>query len=305
MKMNENNNAYPVYFDASIKDDNIIISGMQQYDFKCEDPLFLININRTATGKVSEITDDRYPGFYIGSQLASQLAIDLDPWGDVIHVMKIIPPTISNHKEVTTNIEFRSDDSDIHKVILERMNVNLEKSAALKKMNIAIYNHSFASENVAGIRINLDALEEEDPYAVSEKIGRTVQTVVEKYLLDLKDLKKLKNSDIRDNKTNENNKPYPVYPVYYDESIKDDNIVISIKDDNITIPGIKDFKCGNQLFLINIEATVTGVVSEIVDDRHPGFYIGGHLSSQLAIDNPGGDIIRVMKMPMISNHDNG
>lgn len=302
MKMNENNNAYPVYFDASIKDDNIIISGI--HDFECGESLFLINIEKTTTGKVSEITDDRHPGFYIGYQLACQLTIDLDPWGDVIHVMRIIPPTISNHKGATMNIEFRSDDPDIHKVILERMNISLEKSAALKKMNIAIYNHSSASENVAGIGINLDALEE-DPYAVSEKIGKVVQAFVAKYLLDLKSLKKLKNSDIRDNKTNENNKPYPVYPVYYDESIKDDNIVISIKDDNIIIPGIKDFKCGNQLFLINTEATVTGVVSEIVDNRDPGFYIGGYLASQLAIDNPGGGIIRVMEIPMISNHNNG
>ena len=132
-----------------------------------------------------------------------------------------------------------------------------------------------------------------------------VQAVVAKYLLDLKDLKKYESRGKDDNKTNENNKPYPVYPVYYDESIKDDNIVISIKDDNITIPGIKDFKCGYQLFLINIEATVTGVVSEIVDDRNPGFYIGDQLASQLAIGNPGGDIIRVMEIPMISNHNNG
>lgn len=302
--MSENNNAYPVYFDASIKDDNIIISGIR--DFECGESLFLINIEKTTTGKVSEITDDRHPGFYIGYQLACQLAIDLDPWGDVIHVMKIIPPTISNHKGVTMNIEFRSDDSDIHKVILEQMNISLEKVAALKKMNIAIYNHSSASENVVGIGINLDALEE-DPYPVSE----VVQAFVAKYLLDLKNLKKLKNRDMddnkcmEDNKTNENNKPYPVYPVYYDESIKDDNIVISIKDDNIIIPGIKDFKCGNQLFLINIEGTVTGVVSEIVDNRDPGFYIGYQLASQLAIDNPGGDVIRVMKIPMISNRNDG
>lgn len=91
--MNENNNAYPVYYDASIKDDNIIISGIR--DFECGESLFLINIEKTATGKVSEIVDDRYPGFYIGSQLACQLVIDMDPWGDVIRVMKI--PMISNH----------------------------------------------------------------------------------------------------------------------------------------------------------------------------------------------------------------
>ena len=170
--MNENNNAYPVYFDASIKDDNIIISGI--HDFKCGDPLFLINIDKTATGTVSEITDNRHPGFYIGNHLASQLVIDMDPWGDVIHAMKIIPPTISNHKGATMNIEFRSDDSDIHNVILEQMAVRLEKSKDLKKTNIAIYNHSFNSENVAGIGINLDALEE-DPWAISEKIGMAVQ----------------------------------------------------------------------------------------------------------------------------------
>lgn len=81
-------NAYPVYYDASIKDDNIVISGI--HDFKCGDPLFLINIDKTATGNVSEIIDNRYPGFYIGNQLASQLAIDMDSQGDVIHVMKII-----------------------------------------------------------------------------------------------------------------------------------------------------------------------------------------------------------------------
>lgn len=308
--MNENNNAYPVYYDPSIKDDNIIISGMQQCDFKCGDPLFLINIEKTATGKVSEIVDDRHPGFYVGKQIACQLAIDLDPWGDVIHVMKLLTPdkidvAKPNHPSPNSlNIEFRTDDSDIHKVILEQMNFTLGKSKDFKKMNIAIYNHSLASENVAGIGINLNALEE-NPWAISEKIGMAVQAVVAKYLLDLKDLKKYESRGKDDNKTNENNKPYPVYPVYYDESIKDDNIVISIKDDNITIPGIKDFKCGYQLFLINIEATVTGVVSEIVDDRNPGFYIGDQLASQLAIGNPGGDIIRVMEIPMISNHNNG
>jgi hypothetical protein len=94
-KTNENDKPYPVYYDASIKDDNIIISGI--HDFECGESLFLINIDKTATGKVSTITDDRYPGFYIGSQLASQLIIDMDPGGDVIRVMKIIPPTISNH----------------------------------------------------------------------------------------------------------------------------------------------------------------------------------------------------------------
>lgn len=87
------------------------------------------------------------------------------------------------------------------------------------------------------------------------------------------------------------------YPVYFDASIKDDNIIIS---------GIKDFECGESLFLINIEGTVTGVISEIVDNRDPGFYIGDHLASQLAIDiDPGGDVIRVMKIPMISNHNDG
>lgn len=95
--MNENNNTYPVYYDASIKDNNIVISGIR--DFESRDLLFLINIEKTATGKVSEITDNRNPGFYIGDHLASQLALDIDPWGDVIHVMKIIPPTISNHND--------------------------------------------------------------------------------------------------------------------------------------------------------------------------------------------------------------
>jgi len=108
MMMNKNNNAYPVYYDASIKDDNIVISGI--YDFECGESLFLINIEKTATGKVSEITDDRYPGFYIGSQLASQLVIDLDPDGDVIHAMKLITPDVSSDEwmkrippEITSN----------------------------------------------------------------------------------------------------------------------------------------------------------------------------------------------------------
>ena len=106
--MNKNNNAYPVYFDPSIKDDNIIISGI--HDFECGDPLFLINIDKTATGKVSEITDNRHPGFYIGYQLASQLVIDLDPLGDVIHVMKLITPDMTSDEwlkqippEITTD----------------------------------------------------------------------------------------------------------------------------------------------------------------------------------------------------------
>lgn len=138
-------------------------------------------------------TPDKPPGLYVGIRLSMDLRIDADNGGDIINVLSAGHPTPS-----TLNIEFKSNDSDIHKVILEQMNVSLEKSEDLKKTNIAIYNHSFASENVAGIGINLDALEE-DPWAVSEKIGIAVQAVVAKYLLDLKDLKKFKNRDIRDN----------------------------------------------------------------------------------------------------------
>jgi hypothetical protein len=40
----------------------------------------------------------------------------------------------------------------------------------------------------------------EDVHTVSEKIGKAVQAVVEKYLLDLKDLKKYKDRCMEDNK---------------------------------------------------------------------------------------------------------
>lgn len=84
------NKSYNIYFDPEIEGDDIVVCGID--DFKCGDPLFLINIDKTATGKISEIVDNRNPGFYIGDHLASQLVIDIDPDGDVIHVMKIIPP---------------------------------------------------------------------------------------------------------------------------------------------------------------------------------------------------------------------
>jgi hypothetical protein len=285
------NKSYNIYFDPEIEGDDIVVCGID--DFKCGDRLILVNTIHMTSGDVkSQIpkTPDKPSGLYVGIRLSMDLGIDADNGGDIINVLSAGHPS-SN----TLNIEFRSNDSDIHKVILGQMNFSLERSFDLKKMNIAIYNHSFASTNVAGIGINLDALEE-DPWAVSEKIGRAVQAVVAKYLLDLKDLKKFKNRDIRDNEMNENKN---AYPVYYDASIKDDNIVIS---------RINDFKCGDPLFLINIEKTATGTVSEIVDNRNPGFYIGDHLASQLVIDfDPGGDVIHAMKIipPEISNQNNG
>ena len=298
------NKKYNIYFDPEIESDDIVVCGID--DFKCRERLCLINLFHMTSGIVkSQIpeTPDKPSGLYVGIMLSMELGIDID--GDVINVFDIDVVKMNDSSANTLNIEFRTGDSVIHKVILEQINFSLDKSEDLKKMNITICNHSFPSENVAGMEINLDALEG-DPYAVSKKIGMAVQAVVGKYLLDLKDLKKYKDRGMEDNKTNENNKRYPVYPVYYDESIKDDNIVISIKDDNIIIPGIKDFKCGNPLFLINTEKTVTGVVSEITINRDPGFYIGDHLASQLAIDiDPGGDVIRVMKIPMISNHNDG
>ena len=248
------NKSYNIYFDPEIEGNDIVVCGID--DFKCGDRLILINTIRMTSGNVkSQIpeTPDKPSGLYAGITVSMDLGIDVDNGGDIIDVLNTGRPSPSS-----LNIEFRTDDSDIHKVILEQMNFSLEESEDLKKMNIAIYNHSFASENVAGIGINLDALEE-DPYTVSEKIGTAVQAVVVKYLLDLKDLKKLKNTGMRDNKTNENNN---AYPVYYDPSIKDDNIIIS---------GIHDFECGDPLFLINIDKTATGKVSEITDDRHPGF----------------------------------
>lgn len=285
------NRSYNIYFDPDIDGSDIVVCGID--DFKCGDRLILVNTFRMTSGDVkSKIpeTPDKPSGLYVGIALSMDLGIDADNGGDIINVLSVGHPTPS-----TLNIEFKSNDSDVHKVILEQMNVSLEKSEDLKKTNITIYGHSFASENVAGIGINLDALEE-DPWAVSEKIGRAVQAVVAKYLLDLKDLKKYESRGMRDNKTNENDKPYPVY---YDASIKDDNIVIS---------GIRDFECGQPLFLINIDKTATGKVSEIIDYRDPGFYIGSQLASQLVIDmDPGGDVIHAMKIipPTISNHDNG
>lgn len=285
------NKSYNIYFDPEIEGDDIVACGIN--DFKCGDRLILVNTIHMTSGDVkSQIpeTPDKPSGLYVGIRLSMDLGIDADNGGDIINVLSAGHPSPN-----TLNIEFRSNDSDIHKVILEQMNFSLQKSFDLKKMNIAIYNHSFASANVAGIGINLDALEEH-PYAVSEKIGRAVQAVVAKYLLDLKDIKKFKNRDIRDNETNENKN---AYPVYYDPSIKDDNIVIS---------GIDDFKCGDPLFLINIEKTATGTISEVVDNRNPGFYIGDHLASQLLIDmDPWGDVIHAMKIipPEISNQNNG
>ena len=291
------NKSYNIYFDPEIEGDDIVVCGID--NFKCGDRLILVNTFRMTSGDVkSKIpeTPDKPSGLYVGMALSMDLGIDADNGGDVINVLSVGHPTPS-----TLNIEFKSNNSDIHKVILEQMNVSLEKSEDLKKTNIAIYNHSFASENVAGIGINLDALEE-DPYAVSEKIGRAVQAVVAKYLLDLKGLKKFDNTAMRDNKTNTKRYSYPYpFPVYYDASIKDDNIVISRMQQC-------DFKCGDLLFLINIEKTATGKVSEITDDHHPGFYIGSQLASQLAIDmDPGGDVIHVMKIipPTISNHNDG
>ena len=289
------NKSYNIYFDPEIEGSDIVACGID--DFKCGDRLILVNTFHMTSGDVkSKIpeTPDKPSGLYVGMALSMDLGIDADNGGDIINVLSVGHPTPS-----TLNIEFKSNDSDVHKVILEQMNFSLEKSEEVKKTNIAIYNHSFASENVAGISINLDSLEE-DPYAVSEKIGRAVQAVVEKYLLDLKDLKKFDNIPMRDNKTNTKRYSYPYpFPVYYDASIKDNNIVIS---------GIRDFESGDLLFLINIDKTATGKVSEIVDYRNPGFYIGSQLASQLAIDmDPGGDVIHVMKIipPTISNHDNG
>ena len=278
------NRSYNIYFDPEIEGSDIVACGID--DFKCGDRLILVNTFRMTSGDVkSKIpeTPDKPSGLYVGMALSMDLGIDADNGGDIINVLSVGHPTPN-----TLNIEFKSNDSDVHKVILEQMNFSLEKSEEVKKTNIAIYNHSFASENVAGISINLDSLEE-DPYAVSEKIGRAVQAVVAKYLLDLKDPKKFDNIPMRDNKTNTKRYSYPYpFPVYYDASIKDNNIVIS---------GIRDFESGDLLFLINIDKTATGKVSEIVDYRNPGFYIGSQLASQLAIDmDPGGDVIHAMKI---------
>ena len=116
MTMSENKNAYPIYYDASIKDGNIAISGMP--DFKCGDSLCLININKMTTGIVSETMDYRYPGLYVGDKLASQLLIDMDPQGDVVHVTKMnkmynvyFDSTIEDHDIVICGLDdFKCED---------------------------------------------------------------------------------------------------------------------------------------------------------------------------------------------------
>lgn len=192
--MSENKNAYPIYYDASIKDDNIIISRIP--DFKCGDPLCLINIDKMATGIVSEIMDYRYPGLYVGDKLASQLVIDMDSQGDVVYVTKMRE---KDYKGATLNIGFESSDPDICKVILEQMDFSLGDSRDYGKSHIKIEEAQCAYKRAANIHIRLDDLTE-DVHAVSEKIGRTVQAVVEKYLVDLKDLKKYKDRGMGDNK---------------------------------------------------------------------------------------------------------
>lgn len=192
--MSENKNAYPIYYDASIKDDNIIISRMP--DFKCGDPLCLININKMATGVVSETMDYRYPGLYVGNELASQLVIDMDPGGDVVHVTKMRE---KDYKGATLDIEFESSDPDICKVIFEQMDFSLGDSRDYGKSHIKIEEVPRAYTRAANIHICLDDLTE-DVHTVSEKIGMAVQAVVEKYLVDLKDLKKYKDRGIEDNK---------------------------------------------------------------------------------------------------------
>lgn len=190
MMMMTMNKKYSVYCDPTIEGNDIVACGID--DFKYRERLCLINLFHITSGIVkSQIpeTPDKPSGLYVGIGLSMELGIDID--GDVINVFDIDVVKINRPSTNSLNIEFRSDDSVIHNVILEQMAISLEKSEDHKKMNIAIYNHSFDSENVAGIGINLDALEE-DPHAVSEKIGMAVQAVVEKYLLDLKDLKKFK-----------------------------------------------------------------------------------------------------------------
>lgn len=183
--MSENKNAYPIYYDASIKDDNIIISGMP--DFKCGDPLCLINIDKMATGIVSEAMEYRYPGLYVGNELASQLVIDMDPGGDVVHVTKMRE---KDYKGASLDIQFESSDPDICKVIFEQMDFSLGDSRDYGKSHIKIEEAQCAYKHAANIHIRLDDLTE-DVHTVSEKIGMAVQAVVEKYLVDLKDLKKL------------------------------------------------------------------------------------------------------------------
>lgn len=176
--MSKNKNVYPVYYDAAIKDDNIGISGIP--DFKCGDPLCLINIDKMATGIVSETMDYRYPGLYVGDKLASQLVIDIDPQGDVVHVTKMRE---KDYKGATLDIGFESDDPDICKVILEQMDVSLGDSRDYGKSHINIEEIPCAYKHAGNIHVRLDDLTE-DAHAVSEKIGMAVQAVVEKYLLE-------------------------------------------------------------------------------------------------------------------------
>ena len=192
--MSKNKNAYPIYYDASIKDDNIIISRIP--DFKSGDPLCLIKINKMATGIVSETMDYRYPGLYVGNELASQLAIDMDPFGDVVHVTKMRE---KDYKGATLDIGFESSDPDICKVIFEQMDFSLGDSRDYGKSHIKIEEVPCAYKRAANIHIRLDDLTE-DVHTVSEKIAKTVQAVVEKYLVDLKYLKKFKNRGMEDNK---------------------------------------------------------------------------------------------------------
>ena len=172
-------NTYPVYYDASIRNDDIVISGI--HDFECGDPLFLINIDKTATGVVSEIIDNRYPGFYIGKQLAFQLIIDMDSQGDVIHAIKMREKV---YKGGILDIRFETSDPDICKAILEQMDVSLGDSRDYGKSHIKI-SQVLCAKHAANIHIQLDDLTE-DAHALSEKIGTAVQAIVEKYLNDFK-----------------------------------------------------------------------------------------------------------------------
>lgn len=186
--MSKNKNAYyPVYYDANIEDDNIVISGT--HDFSCGDPLCLINVDKMATGVVSETIDDRYPGLYIGDELASRLVIDIDSQGDVVYVTKMPE---KDYKGATLDIRFTSNDSDICKTILEQMDVSLGDSRDYGKSHIKISQVPCAYKYAGNIHIQLDDLTE-DVHTLSEKIAIAVQAIVEKYLVDLKDLKKFKN----------------------------------------------------------------------------------------------------------------
>lgn len=172
-------NTYPVYYDATIEDDNIVISGT--HDFRCGDPLCLINVDKMATGVVSKTIDDRYPGLYIGNELASQLIIDMDPQGDAVYVTKMRE---KDYKGATLNIRFESSDPDICKAILEQMDVSLGDSRDYGKSHIKI-SQVLCAKHAANIHIQLDDLTE-DAHALSEKIGTAVQAIVEKYLNDFK-----------------------------------------------------------------------------------------------------------------------